>query len=182
MPVHPEIYRVVSLQDGTAMLELPDGRKSSEHVSRLAPCKLPPAAEVAPAEPDAGATSPPAPPWPAPAPPGPDGKLFPNKLQRARDAEAKTYHGRVIRKFYFVPGNATRRGKKQPFYGRVHFLGDRERPWYFGISYADKDRETMDLKQLKETLLTPQEEAAISPSLIPPLGSYAALAFFHAPA
>ena len=152
MPGLPTVWKVQELSpDDTAVLVNKAGVCQTEHLSRLLPCQL-----------ACGEDG-----WPlVEPPPGPEGKLFASPKQREADREASLHHGRVICKEWKVGGKLTK------FYGRVHFLGARERPWYFGISYIDGDKETMDLKQLKQHLLTEGQAAAVRSGLLPMLGSY----------
>ena len=183
MPVHPEVLQVVSVSErGLAELRGQEGASSTEHVTRLLPCGLPPtsaeaagpsrgqcrpSAQAAPLPEGPGAPAGPS--WPVSvAPGGPEGVLFPTRRQRQADEAARAMHGRVIAKEF---GPARRSGT---FYGRVHFLGERERPWYFGISYIDGDRETMNLHQLQPLLLSDAQLKRVSPAKVPALGTYRA--------
>jgi site-specific DNA-cytosine methylase/transposase InsO family protein len=152
MPGLPTVWKVVELTpDDTVVLVSKAGERLTEHVSRLLPCQL-----------ACGEDG-----WPlVEPPPGPEGKLFVTPKQREADREASLLHGRVICKEWRVGGKLIK------FYGRVHFLGARERPWYFGVSYIDGDRETMDLKQLRQYLLTEGQAAAVRAGLVPALGTY----------
>ena len=154
MPGLPTVWRVEELTpNDTAVLVSKAGGRQTEHLSRLLPCHL-----------ACGEDG-----WPLVEPlPGPDGKLFVTPKQREADQEASLLHGRVICKEWKVGGKTTK------FYGRVHFLGARERPWYFGVSYVDGDRETMDLRQLKQFLLSEGQAASVRSGQVPALGTYQA--------
>jgi hypothetical protein len=106
----------VSVRNGTAILESPKGERTSEHVARLAPCRLPavPGAPLLEDNPHAEENPPAEPPldppaWPAAAVPEPSGRIFATRQQRANDAAARLLHGRVVMKRFPVPGSKPRK-------------------------------------------------------------------------
>lgn len=74
--------------------------------------------------------------------------LYPDKQMRQRDAAAQQLHGRLILQNFMDP--VTKR--LRPYWGRLHFKGDKRRPRYFDVHFEDGDIHDYTMTEVKPYL------------------------------
>jgi transposase InsO family protein len=75
--------------------------------------------------------------------------LHPSAPTKARDQRAKALHGRLVLKPFKDPDT----GAVRKYWGRLHFIGELERPYYFRVVYEDGDSESATVTGVQRYLM-----------------------------
>lgn len=78
--------------------------------------------------------------------------LYPSAPTEARDrlhTHKQSLDGRLVLKAFKDPAS----GKPRKYWGRLHYLGELKRPYYFRVMYEDGDSESASVKAIQRHLM-----------------------------
>jgi hypothetical protein len=81
-------------------------------------------------------------------------QLFPDAAMRRRDQAAEALNGRLVVKKFVNPST----GRPKSYWGRVHYMGTDQRPYYFRVMYEDGESHAATRAGLRSCLMPPSTQ------------------------